>query len=96
MDSSHYVGGKSGFNKLSALFGYAKFWTEQGLSRSGAEGHNHLRLYERDLGLEPGTASRNFLSVWFFVDAAFATRFPLKMFDHIGDVSLRAIDPGLS
>src|SRR5688572_31902561 len=95
MDRSHYVGSKSGFNKFPPLFGNAKFWAEQGLSRCGAECHDYLRLNHRNLGLEPGTASRNFLSVWFFVDAAFAPWLPFKMFDNIGDVGFGAIDAGL-
>src|SRR6266498_3008750 len=94
MNGGHYVGSKSGFYKLSTLFGYAKFWAEQCLSCGGAENHNYLWLNKCDLGLEPGTASRNFLSVRFFVDAAFATRLPLEMFDNISDVSLRAVDAG--
>src|SRR5438874_7599291 len=61
MDSGHHVRSQGGFNKFSALFGYAKLWPEQGLSCSRAEGHNHLRLDHLKLGLEPGTASRNFL-----------------------------------
>lgn len=94
MDGGHYVGRKSGFNELAALFSDAKLWTEQSLSCGGAKRDNHLRLDERDLGFEPGTASRNFRGVRFFVDAAFATRFPLEMFDDIGDVSLRTINAG--
>jgi hypothetical protein len=94
MDSGHHVRSKSGFKKFSALFRYAKFWAEQGLSGGGAEHDDYLRLDERDLSLEPGTASRNFLRVRFFVNAAFAARLLLKMFDNIGDVSLRAIDAG--
>src|SRR5713101_317478 len=92
MNSSHYVGGKIGFNKLPALFCYSKLWAEHGLSCGCAEGHNHLRFDNRDLGLEPGTASGNFLCVRFFVNATFATRLPFKMFDNISDVSLGAID----
>src|SRR5882672_1958803 len=92
MDGGHYVRSKSGFDEFSALFGYAKCWTEQRLGRSGAESHNHLWLDQRDFGLEPGTASSNFLSIGFFVNAAFATRLPFEMFDNISDVSLRAID----
>ena len=95
MDSGHYVRRKSGLNKLSALFSNAKFCAEQGLGRGGAQGHNHLGLDQRDLRLEPGTTSRNFLGVWFLVNAAFATRLPLKMFDNIRDVSLGTIDAGL-
>src|SRR5882724_10739515 len=94
MDGGHHVRSQRGFNELSTLFSDAKFWPEQGLCCSGAEGHNHLRLDHFNLGLEPGTASRNFLSIGFFVDAAFATRLPLKMFDNIRDVSLGAIDAG--
>src|SRR4030095_16032312 len=92
MCGGHYMRSESGFSELSALFGHTKFCAEQGLSRGGAEGHNHFRFYYRDLSLEPGTACGNFLSVRFFVDAAFATRLPLKMFDNISDVSLRAIN----
>ena len=96
MDGGHQVRSKRGFNELSPLFSYTKLRTEQCLGCGGAEGHNHLWLDERYFGLEPGTARRDFLSVGFFVDAAFATWFSLKMFDHIGDVSLRAIDAGFS
>src|SRR6266508_2113898 len=92
MNGGHYERSKSGFYKFSTLFGYAKFWAEQCLSCSGAEDYNYLWFNKRDLGFEPRTASRNFLSVRFFMDAAFATRLPFKMFDNICDVSLRAID----
>src|SRR6266542_4239548 len=94
MNGSHYVRSKSGFYKFSTSFGNAEFWAEQRLSCGGAEDYNYLWLNKRDLGFEPGTASRNFLSVRFFMDAAFAARLPLKMFDNISDVSLRAVDAG--
>ena len=72
----------------------AKLWTEQCLGGSGAQGHDYFWFDDGNLRLEPGTASRNFLSVWFFMDASFAARLPLEMFDNICDVSLRAIDTG--
>src|SRR6185369_2741457 len=92
MNGGHHIRSESGFNELSALFGHKKFWAEQGLSCGGAEGHNHFWFDYSDLSLKPGTTGGDFLSIRFFVDAAFATRLPLKMFDNIGDVSLRAID----
>src|SRR5436190_17276643 len=92
MDSGHHVRSKRGFNKLSALFGDAKFRAEQCLSGSGAESHYHIRLNYGDLSFEPGTASRDFRGIRFLVDAAFAPRLPLKMFDNISDVGLGAID----
>src|SRR5258706_10145867 len=92
MDGGHDIRSESGCKEFSALFGYTKFWAEQGLSRGSAEGHNYFWFDYRDLRLEPGTAGGNFLSVRFFVDATFATRLPLKMFDNIRDVSLGAID----
>ena len=49
-------------------------------------------LMRRDLGFKPGTAGSDFQGVGFFVDPAFAARFPFEMFDDIGDVGLFAID----
>ena len=95
MDGGHHVRSKRGFNELSALFRYAKFWAEQGLSGGGPERHDHLRLDELDFSLEPGTASKNFLRVRFFVDAAFASRLPLEMFYRVGHIDLAAFDAGL-
>src|SRR6478672_9421262 len=92
MHRRHEVGRKSRFNELAPLFGDAKFWTEQSLRRGGAEGHNYFWFDYGDFSLEPGTASRDFAGVGFFMNAAFATRFPFEMFDNIGDVSLRTIE----
>jgi len=94
MDRRHYVGRQSGFEKLAALFGHAKFWTKQRLGRGGAKRHYHFRFDECNLSFEPGTAGRDFLRVGFFMNTTFAARLPLEMFDDIGDVSLRAIDTG--
>src|SRR6266550_4867534 len=95
MHGRHDVGCESRFNKLAPLFGDAKFRTEQRLRRGGAEGHNYFWFDYSDFSLEPGTASRDFAGVGFFMNAAFATRFPFEMFDNIGDVSLRTIDTRL-
>src|SRR5687768_9330609 len=94
MDGGHYIRSKSGFKELPALFCDPEFWPKQCLSCRGAEGHNNFRFDHGDLGLEPGTTSRDFLGVGFLVDATFATRLPLKMFDNIGDIRLAAIDAG--
>jgi len=95
MHSGHYVRRESGLNEFPALFGDAKFCTEQRLSSSGAERNYHFRFDDGYLGFEPGTTGGNFLTVWFFMNAPFATRFPFEVFDNIRDVGLRTIDASL-
>ena len=95
MNGSHDVRRESGLNEFPALFGDAKFCTEQRLSSSGAKRNYHFRFDDGYLGFEPGTTGGNFLTVWFFMNAPFATRFPLEVFDNIRDVGLRTIDAGL-
>src|SRR5947208_16307634 len=38
------------------------------------------------------TSRGNYFRVWFFVDAAFAARFPLEMLDDVSDISFLAIN----
>jgi len=95
MHRGHYVRRESGLNEFPTLFGDAKFRTEQRLSSSGAERNDHLRFDDGYLGFKPGTTGGNFLTVRFFMNAPFATRFPLEVFDNIRDVGLRTIDAGL-
>src|SRR6266849_599089 len=95
MHSGHYIGSEGRFDKFAALFGDAEFRTEQRLRRRGAKGDNHFWFDYSDFSLEPGTTSRNFCRVWFFVNAALAPWFPFEMFDNIGDVSLRTINTRL-
>src|SRR2546421_240052 len=92
MHSGHYVGSEGGFDKFAALFGDAKFGTEQCLRRRGAKGDNYFWFDYSDFSLEPGTTSRNFAGVGFLMNATFAPRFPFEMFDNISHVSLRTID----
>jgi hypothetical protein len=47
-----------------------------------------------NFGVEPGAARGNFGGIWFFVDATFAARLPLEMFDGVGYVNFFAIDAG--
>src|SRR5262249_19279934 len=60
-----------------------------------AEAHQSSRLDERDLGFQPWAASSNLGSVRLRVDAAFSTRLPLEVLDHVGDIDGLAIDASL-
>jgi hypothetical protein len=42
-------------------------------------------------GIEPGPASGDFGSIWFFVDVLVTFGFPLKVFDHIRHVDFLAV-----
>jgi hypothetical protein len=95
MNGSHYVRREGRLNKFSALFGDAKFWAEQCLSSRGAERNYYFWFDDGDLGFKPGATSRDLLSIRFFMDTPFATRFPFEMFDNIRYVGLRTIDAGL-
>ena len=70
----------------------AKVATEQRLCRGGAEANNYFRVECGDFGVEPRPAGRYFCCIWFFVNAAFSSRFPLEVFCRVGDVNLFAVD----
>src|ERR1700750_3377520 len=44
--------------------------------------------------MQPGTTGSYLLGIRFFMNPAFAPRFPFEMFDYIGDISLRAVNAG--
>lgn len=74
------------------MLGDAKIATQQGLRRGGAEANNYFRMECGDFGVEPRPASRYFCCIWFFVDATFSSRFPLEVFDRVGDVNFLAVN----
>ena len=95
MDRGHHIRCKLGFNKLPALFRYPKLRPEQRLCGGCTQRHYDFWLDDADFGAQPGTASRNLLRIRLFVNAAFAARLPLEMFDHVGDINAGTIDPSL-
>ena len=72
------------------MLGDAKVAAQQGLRRGGAEANNYFRMECGDLGVEPRPAGGYFCGIWFFVDAAFSSRFPLEVFYRVGDANLFA------
>ena len=95
MHRGHDVRRESRFEEFAAALRYAKCASEQSLRRGGAEADHDFGFEQSDFGVEPWATGCDFGAVWFFVDAAFATRFPFEMFDGIGDVGFVAIDARL-
>ena len=69
-----------------------KIAAEKSLRRSGPQAYDDFGFECGDLGFEPRTARGDFGGAGFFVDAALAARFPLEMFDGVGDVDFPAVD----
>src|SRR5262245_61788186 len=69
--------------------------TQDRLHRRRPETNDYARCNALELGLQPRTASLHFAEPRFEVNAAFAARFPLEVFDGVGDVDLGARDSGL-
>jgi len=79
----------------AAVLADPELTTEERLRGGRAEAHEHLRLQQRELGLEPRPAGGDLRSVRFLVDAALPTRLPLEVLDDVRDVGQPAVDPGL-
>src|SRR5688572_3217463 len=52
-------------------------------------------MNDRDLGIEPGTASTNFTGFRLGVNAALPSWFPFEMFNGVRNVGARTVDAGL-
>lgn len=70
----------------------AKRRPENRLSRRCAHGDHELWLNDSELCFQPWPAGCDFARIRFLMNAAFPTRFPLKMFHRIRDVYLGSIN----
>ena len=60
-----------------------------------AQAHDYPRAQDVDLGVEPRPARTDFCCFGFGVNTSFASRLPLEVFDDVGDVRTRTVDPRL-
>jgi hypothetical protein len=74
------------------MLGDAKIATQQGLCHGDAEANNYFRMECGDFGFEPRPTGRYFCCIWFFMNAAFSSRFPLEVFYRVGDVNFFAVN----
>ena len=81
---------------FAAILRDAKAATEQRLRSGCAEADDEGRVDGFHFGVKPGAAGGNFASAGLLVNAAFAARLPLEMFDGIGDVDEAAVDAGFN
>src|SRR5260370_31728394 len=58
----------------------------------GPQADDDLRLYERELGVQPWAARDNFCFRRFLVNAPLAALFEFEVLDGIGDVNIRTVD----
>src|SRR3954470_23659276 len=65
---------------------------EQRLRSGGAKTDDHLRLDQRDLGIQPRSARADLAGARLLVNAPLAARLPLEMLHDVGDINDRAID----
>lgn len=78
----------------SALLSDPERAAEQRLGRGRSETHDQLRRYGPHLGVQPGTAGRDFSSRRLLVKATLPSRLPFEVLHGICDVRIPAIDPG--
>jgi diguanylate cyclase (GGDEF)-like protein len=67
---------------------------EQRLRGGRAEQHQHSRLDDGELGLEPGTAGSHLRPVRLLVNPPLSARLPLEVLDRVRDIRVRAVDLG--
>ena len=79
----------------AALRGHPERRTEHRLGRHSAKEHKHVRLYHRQLRLEPRRASVDLLPVRLLVDATLPFGRPLEVLDGVGDIHALAVDARL-
>ena len=77
---------------LSTLPRHAEVAAEQGLGSGGAQADDDVGLDSGDLGLQPGYARGYLFPVWALVNPPLASRRPLEVLDHVGDVNQGAVD----
>jgi hypothetical protein len=94
MNCGHYVRCQGGGHELSAVPHDAEFPAEQSLCGRSSQAHDHVRVRDLNLGIQPWTARLDLRISWFFVNPAFAPlgRDPAKMFHRVRDVDVFAIN----
>ena len=80
-------------HELPPLFRNPICRSENRLCGSGAEANQDLRFHDGQLDLKPGSASLDFRTTWFLVDAAFSAFFKLEVLDGIGYKNGGSVDP---
>src|SRR4249919_857310 len=80
---------------FSALACHAESRAENRLRRCRTHCHDEVGLNDPQFRFEPRTARCDFARVRLLMNAAFATRLPLKMFHRIGYVHLQSIDSSI-
>ena len=79
-------------NKPAALLRDLEGAAEQRLGGGGSQTDENARLHQRDLGLEPRTARRDFRAVGLRVYPPLAAGLPFEMLDDVGDVDTAPVD----
>src|SRR5688572_32919314 len=78
--------------RLAALLGDLELVAEHRLGRRRAQGDDHVRANDFDLGLEPRFTCRDLPRARLGVNAPLAALFELEVFDGVGDVDFAAVD----
>ena len=61
----------------------------------GSQADDDLRVYERELGVQPRMARDNFRFRWLLVNTPLSPLFEFEVFDGVGDVNIRTVDAGV-
>ena len=83
-----------GREELSTIAHDAHLGSQKCRDRGGAQRHDRGGPHERQLLIEPHAARQNLFPAGPLVDAAFAARLPLEMFDGVRQIHLRRIAAG--
>src|SRR5580692_9492429 len=81
-------------HELPAVLGHSIVGSKNRLRRGSAETHQNLRADRSELSLKPRPACLGFGCTRLLVDTPLPALFELKVFDGVGDVDRRSIDPG--
>ena len=82
-------------DEFAAMLRYSRLRAERSLRRRRARQYDHFGTNCDDLGVEAWTTRRDLRAVELMMKTHLATRLPFEVFDHVGDVGLRALDAGL-
>src|SRR4051794_5472851 len=95
MDRREHVRRQVRLDRLAALARNAEAPPEERLRRRRAEAHEHGRLHDRELRVEPRPARGDLRPSRLRVDPPLAARLPLEVLDDVRHVGARPVDPRL-
>src|SRR3979409_134146 len=95
MDGDDDAGAGIVAQDLAPHFGDRDRPSEHAARRGRAERHDHLRLHDGALALEPPAAGLDLGRVWPLLQPPLAALLELEMLDRVGDEDLFALDAGI-